>query len=180
MSRGRRSAALLVTLLVTFVATGEALSVRDMEGRELLLPALPQRIVSLVPSVTEMIYALGGEDRLAGRTDFCDYPPAARAKTSVGGMISPSLETLVTLKPDLVIATSSGNREETFRQLTRLGIPVYLMGADRIADVKDVARRLGALGWWPTALKEPVTTTRRTEASRAAARRLRVPRTLQS
>ena len=147
MSRGWRSAALLVTLLVTLVAIGEAgqLSVRDMEGRELLLPAPPRRIVSLVPSVTEMIYALGGEDRLAGRTDFCDYPPAARAKPSVGGMISPSLETLVTLKPDLVIATSSGNREETFRQLTRLGLPVYLMGADRIAEVKDVVRRLGAL-----------------------------------
>jgi len=76
MSRGRRSAALLVTLLVTLVAIGEAgqLSVRDMEGRELLLPALPQRIVSLVPSVTEMIYALGGEDRLAGRTDFLRLP----------------------------------------------------------------------------------------------------------
>jgi len=145
MSRERRSAALLVTLLMTLVATGEAFSVRDMEGRELVLSAPPQRIVSLVPSVTEMIYALGGEDRLAGRTDFCDYPPAARAKTSVGGMINPSLETLVTLKPDLVIATSSGNREETFRQLTRLGIPVYLMGADRIAEVKDVVRRLGAL-----------------------------------
>ena len=120
-------------------------AVRDMEGRELVFAAPPRRIVSLVPSATEIIFAIGGEDRLVGRTDFCDYPAAARAKTSVGGMINPNLETLVTLKPDLVLATNSGNREETFKQLTRLGIPVYLVGADRIAEVKDVARRLGAL-----------------------------------
>ncbi len=92
-----------------------------------------------------MIYALGGEDRLVGRTDFCDFPAATRAKTSVGGMVNPSLETIVTLKPDLVIVTNAGNREETFQQLTRLGIPVYQVGADRVADVKEVARRLGAL-----------------------------------
>ena len=143
----RRAAVGLLVVLLTLVLSraSHAITVRDMEGREIVLAALPQRIVSLVPSATEMIYALGGEDRLVGRTDFCDYPPAARAKTSVGGMINPNLETVVTLKPDLVIATNSGNREETFTQLSRLRIPVYLVGADRIADVKEVARRLGAL-----------------------------------
>lgn len=132
-------------LTLALTSEAAALSLRDMQGREIVLAAPPQRIVSLVPSATEMIYALGGEDRLVGRTDFCDYPPAARAKPSVGGMVNPSLETLVALKPDLVIATNSGNREETFKLLARLGIPVYLVGADRIAEVKDVARRMGAL-----------------------------------
>ena len=88
---------LLLVVLLAFVATAEALDLRDMQGREVPLAAPPQRIVSLVPSVTELIYALGGEDRLVGRTDFCDYPPAARAKQSVGGMINPSLETIVAL-----------------------------------------------------------------------------------
>jgi iron complex transport system substrate-binding protein len=128
-----------------------------MHGREVVLAGPPQRIISLVPSATEMIYALGGEDRLVGRTDFCDFPPAARTKTSVGGMINPSLETMVALKPDLVIATSAGNREETFQQLTRLGIPVYQVGADRVADVKEVARRLGiAIDRRVTAVREAV------------------------
>ena len=149
MSR-RRTALFTVALVIALAAfflvrEAAAFSVRDMQGREIVLAAPPQRIVSLVPSATEMIYAIGGEDRLVGRTDFCDYPPAARARTSVGGMISPSLEALVALKPDLVIATNSGNRAETFQQLARLRIPVYLVGADRIADVKDVARRLGVL-----------------------------------
>jgi len=136
---------LLLVVLLAFVATAEALDLRDMQGREVPLAAPPQRIVSLVPSVTELIYALGGEERLVGRTDFCDYPPAARAKQSVGGMINPSLETIVALRPDLVIVTSSGNREETARQLLRVGIPVYQVGADRVAEVKDVARRVGVL-----------------------------------
>src|SRR5439155_1506554 len=83
----------------------------------------PARIVSLVPSVTEILYALGAEERLVGVTDFCDYPPAARQRPSVGGMVNPNLEAIVALKPDLVIATTEGNGEETFAQLRRLGIP---------------------------------------------------------
>jgi len=137
--------ALLLAALLGAAVDAAAFTVRDMHGVDVVLKAPPQRIVSLVPSATELIYALGGEDRLVGRTDFCDYPPAAKSKTSVGGMISPSLETLVALKPDLVIVTSSGNREETFKQIERLGIAVYRVGADRISEVKEVARRMGQL-----------------------------------
>ena len=93
-----------------------------------------------------MIYALGGEDRLVGRTDFCDYPPAARAKTSVGGMINPSLET------HRHAQARSRHRDQRRQPRGDLhaarrasSIPVYQVGAERIADVKDVARRLGAL-----------------------------------
>jgi iron complex transport system substrate-binding protein len=136
---------LCVAIVLLGHGPGEALTVRDMQGREIVLAALPQRIVSLVPSATEIIFALGGEGRLVGRTDFCDYPEAARTKTTVGGMVNPNLETIATLKPDLVIATSSGNTVETFNQLTRLGIPVYQVGAERMAEVKDVVRRLGVL-----------------------------------
>jgi iron complex transport system substrate-binding protein len=144
--RGARVTGLtLAVVLAILVAEAAAFTVRDMQGREIVLAAPPQRIVSLVPSATEMIFALGGEDRLVGRTDFCDYPAAARAKKSVGGMINPSLETIVALKPDLVVVTSSGNREETFQQLTRLRIPVYQVAAERITEVKDVARHLAAL-----------------------------------
>ena len=173
-----RSAAVVLMLLIAAVGA-EAFTVRDMQGREIVLAAPPQRIVSLVPSATEMIYALGGEDRLVGRTDFCDYPAATRAKTSVGGMINPSLETIVTLKPDLVIATIAGNREETFTQLARLGIPVYQVGADRIADVKEVARRLGTLTGREAAATPLIDTIdRRVAAVRDAVRAYGRPRVL--
>ena len=141
----RGSAALLAVALVLAAVPAPALTLVDMLGREVTLPAPPRRIVSLVPSATELIYALGGEDRLVGRTDFCDYPPAAKDKPSVGGMIAPSLETIATLKPDLVIATTSGNRLETFTKLEQLSIPVYAVHAHRIAEMLDVARRIAEL-----------------------------------
>lgn len=135
----------LLAVVLLQATPARALTVVDMLGRTVTLPTPPRRIVSLVPSVTELIYALGGEDRLVGRTDFCDHPPAAQIKPSVGGMISPSLETIVTLKPDVVIATTSGNRVDTFNKLTQIGVPVYAVHAHRIAEMLEVARRLADL-----------------------------------
>ena len=131
--------------LLLHAAPAAGLTVRDMLDREVTLVVPPARIVSLVPSVTEIVYALGAEARLVGVTDFCDYPPAARRKPSVGGMINPSLEVLVALRPDLVVATDEGTREETFRELRRLGIPTYLVHANRLVEVVDLVGRLGEL-----------------------------------
>jgi iron complex transport system substrate-binding protein len=117
----------------------------DMRGTRVSLATPPARIVSLVPSVTELVFALGGETRLVGITDHCDFPPEARRKPSVGGMVSPSLETIVALRPDVVVATDSGNRQETVGQLRRLGIPVYLVRANRFGEVLEVATRIGQL-----------------------------------
>jgi iron complex transport system substrate-binding protein len=135
----------VAALLLLAARPAAALTVHDMLGREVTLPAPPARIVSLVPSVTEIVFSLGAQDRLVGRTDFCDYPPAVRNKPSVGGMVNPNLETLVALKPDLVIGTDEGNREETFRQLERLRIPTYLVHANRIAETVDLIARVGEL-----------------------------------
>ena len=138
-----RAAAVLAIFLLASPA--HALVVRDMLGRDVSLAAPPARIVSLVPSVTETAFALGGEARLVGVSDFCDWPPAARAKPRVGGMINPSLEAIVALKPDLVVGTDEGNREETFLQLRRLGIPVYVVHARRVAEMYELITRVGEL-----------------------------------
>lgn len=119
--------------------------VTDMRGRLVTLPAAPTRIVSLVPSATEILFALGADDRIVGVTDFCDFPPAARAKPRVGGMLAPSLEAVVALRPDLVVATDAGTRRETVARLAELGLPVYLVGARRVAEAFEVIDRLGAL-----------------------------------
>lgn len=141
-----------MSVLVTLILAGLVLAtpaaagpLRDMLGREVALRAPAQRIVSLVPSVTEIVFALGGEARLVGRTDYCDFPPAARGKPSVGGMVGPSLEAIAALRPDLVIATTEGNRLETVDQVRRLGIPVYLVAAQRWGEVRDVIVRVGEL-----------------------------------
>ena len=132
----------LALLLATPAA---AFTTRDMLGREVTLAAPPARIVSLVPSVTEILYALNSEDMLVGVTDFCDFPAEARRKPSVGGMVAPSLEAVAALRPDLIVATTEGTREDTFTQLTRLGIPVYLVAVHRVAEVKALIVRLGGL-----------------------------------
>jgi cobalamin transport system substrate-binding protein len=156
-----------------------ALTVRDMLGREVVLPGPPARIVSLVPSVTEIVFSLGAQDRLVGRTDFCDYPQAVRTKPSVGGMVNPNLETLVALKPDLVIGTDEGNREETFRQLERLRIPTYLVHANRIAETVDLIARVGELtGHQADAPRLTGEMLRRVEAVRRAVAQFPRPRVL--
>ena len=129
-----------------------AFTLKDSRGRELVLPAPPRRIVSLVPSVTEIVYALGGEDRLVGVTDFCDWPPEAAKKPRVGGMLAPNLELIVALKADLVVATTEGNRQETFDQLQRLKIPVFTVNPHRLSDVIAVIAQLGELTGRPTAV----------------------------
>ena len=136
---------LALTLVLALAAQAAAFTVRDMLGREVTLAAPPARIVSLVPSVTEIVYDLGAENHLAGVTDFCDYPPAARGKPRVGGMIDPNLEAIVALKPDLVIATTEGGREETVAQLKRLRIPTYLVAAHRVSDMTALIARVGEL-----------------------------------
>ena len=141
------TAVLRTLALIALLLPGSAwaLTVVDQTGRTLTLPGPPRRIVSLVPSVTEVLYAIGAESVLVGVTDFCDYPPEATRKPHVGGMLSPNLETLVTLKPDLVVATRSGNTEETFDQLKRLGLPVYLVDPATVADVLRLVSDLGEL-----------------------------------
>ena len=133
----------------------------DEAGRHITIPADVRRIVSLAPNLTETIYALHAESKLAGDTDYCDVPADAKSKPHVGAPVSPSLEAIVALKPDLVLATTSINRLETVDALERLGVAVYasdprtvaglIAGIARLADLigsadegRDLAARLQA------------------------------------
>jgi iron complex transport system substrate-binding protein len=138
---GTRALALVICLLPGIV---QALTVVDQTGHAVILPAAPRRVVSLVPGVTEILFAIGAQDALVGVTDFCDFPPEARLKARVGDMLAPNLETLVSLKPDVVVATRAGNREETFEQLKRLRLPVYLV--DEPPSIAEVQRLIAGLG----------------------------------
>ena len=120
-------------------------NVVDEVGRTITVPAAVNRIVSLAPNLTETVYALGLEDRLVGDTNFCDTPEAAKSKPRVGDPQDPSIEAIVALHPDLVLATTSINRVDTADALKRLGFAVYttdphtvrgmLQSTGHIADV---------------------------------------------
>lgn len=116
--------------------------VTDEAGRHVRIPQPVRRIVSLAPSLTETIYALGIQDRLVGDTDYCDYPADAQTKTKVGGAINPSLEQIVALRPDLVLVTKSLNRIETVRALDDLHIPAYATDPHTVEDVISSTERL--------------------------------------
>lgn len=109
---------------------GTKRAVLDDLGRRVVLPAgPPRRIVSLAPSVTEILFAIGAGDRLVGVTDLCDNPPAARTLPRVGGMVKPDWETVVRLRPELVVASTAGNDASQVSQAERLGLPLYFTDA---------------------------------------------------
>lgn len=127
-------------------AQGPAVQLHDVTdeiGRTVKLPAAPQRIISLAPSITETIYALGLQDHLVGDTDFCDYPADAQKKPRVGGAINPSLEVIASLHPDVVLVKRDFNRLETVRALESLGIQTYVLDPQTVEQIVTSTQRLG-------------------------------------
>ncbi|MGH7541845.1 MAG: ABC transporter substrate-binding protein, partial [Gemmatimonadota bacterium] len=119
-------------------------AVRDDAGGAVSPAAPVQRIVSLVPSLTEVLLALGAGDRIAGRTEFDDDPRLVGVP-SVGAAVPPSLEAIAALSPDLVVGWMLPGEEEAWRRLAALGIPVYRAEVETVADVRRHVGRFGRL-----------------------------------
>jgi cobalamin transport system substrate-binding protein len=114
----------------------------DEAGRTVRIPQPVLRIVSLAPSLTETVYALGLQERLVGDTNYCDYPQDAQKKTKVGGAINPNLEEIAALRPDLVLMTKSLNRLATVHALENLGIPTYATDPHTVEEIISSTKRL--------------------------------------
>jgi len=110
------------------------ITVTDSLGREVTIDHLPQRIVSLAPSNTEILFALGLDDKIVGVTDFCDYPEKAKLKQRVAGYLTPDLEKLVTLTPDLVLAESI-HEKTVLPSLEKVGLTVIVLSANTIDEI---------------------------------------------
>jgi len=123
---------------------GDAARVDDW-GRTLALAAPARRIVSLSPSTTEIVFALGLGGRLVGRTTWCDYPAAARAVPDVGNGMEPNVEAVAARRPDLVLLYASPANRPAADRLASLGIAVAGLTLDRAVDVRRAARLIGAL-----------------------------------
>jgi iron complex transport system substrate-binding protein len=105
--------------------------------------AAPKRIVSLAPSMTEILFAAGLEENIVGVTTFCDYPEEAKKKPKIGGMSNPSLEAVVSIRPDIVIMTTNGNPKEFEERLRSMGIKTYVFRARTLEQLPDGIRKLG-------------------------------------
>jgi iron complex transport system substrate-binding protein len=131
-------------VLVAGLARAEV-SVDDDAGVPVRLDRPAQRIVTLAPHLAETLFAAGAGGRLVGAVDFSDYPEAAAKVARVGGYSRVDLESVVALKPDLIVAWRSGNAPADIDKLRALGFPVYLSQPDRPEDVAREIERLGRL-----------------------------------
>lgn len=102
----------------------------------------PQRIISIIPSTTEMLFAMGAGQRVIGVGNFDRYPPEALTRTKVGGLIDPDVERIISLKPDLVVVY--GTQNDLRMQLARAGIPMFLYEHAGLPDITTTIRALGA------------------------------------
>ena len=122
-----------------------SLAVTDDAGRPVALTAPARRVVSLLPSFTELLFAIGAGDRLVGRTTWCDYPPEAVRVPSVGDGMPPNVEAVAARHPDLVVLYRSGPNIMAAGQLERLGIKTVLLDLNLLEQLGPAARRLGVL-----------------------------------
>ena len=140
-------AAILVTLTVACAqmpSQSAAQPVKDAAGRTVNLKGIPKRIVSLSPSNTEILYELGLGDQLVGDTEFCDYPPEAKAKPKVGGFSNVDIEKVVSLNPDLVLA-SNLHVAKTVPALEAVGLSVFVADPQNLDDISASVVTLGGI-----------------------------------
>lgn len=130
--------------------------VTDDLGRRVSLPLKIDRIVSLAPSVTENVFAAGAGDRLVGVTTYCNYPEQARTIAKVGDTMSPNMETIVALKPDLVLVSTASQIEAFTKVLERNGIAVYVTDPKTLDDVLKSLNTFGELFGTETQVAEVV------------------------
>ena len=124
----------------TATATRE---ITDDAGRRVLLPARVDRLISLAPNLTEIVFAVGAGDRLVGNTTYCDYPPEAKAIAKVGDSLQPSLERIIALRPQVVLISTASQLEVFTQQLHNQNIAVFVTDPH---DLEGIFRSIEQVG----------------------------------
>lgn len=131
--------------LISLETTSVAKTVTDQLGRNVAVPDKPQRVVSLAPSITEIVFALDQGHRLQGVTTYSDFPPEAVKLPKVGSYVHLDLEKIVALKPDLCIAIKDGNPRVIAQRLESLKIPVYAVDPNNLETIMKTVLEIGTL-----------------------------------
>jgi iron complex transport system substrate-binding protein len=137
---------LLALAMVLAASNAQAqIALFDDAGKELRLARPAQRIVTLAPHATELLFAAGAGGRIIATVEFSDFPPEAKRLPRVGGYETLDVERIVALRPDLVIAWGSGNPQSVIDQLRSLGIPLFVSEPRSLDDVATALQTLGRL-----------------------------------
>lgn len=126
-------------------ATDSAIVIVDDAGRAVSFDRSPCRIVSLIPAATEIVFALGAEACLVGRSTWDDYPPGVEELPDVGQAINADVERVVELRPDLILLVAGSDNARTVADFQRLGVPSLVFRMNRIPELRDVVDRMGRL-----------------------------------
>ncbi|HTX43778.1 MAG TPA: ABC transporter substrate-binding protein [Methanocella sp.] len=118
------------------------MNITDDKGRAVVIQKMPERIVSLSPTNTELLFALGLGDKVVGDTDYCNYPAEALNKTRVGGITNVNVEQVAALDPDVVFAASL-TKKETADKLQSMGYPVFVNDPRNVTDIEKSIRNMG-------------------------------------
>lgn len=137
--------ALLCWLLLGQAVSAQPIRVHDDDGRELILSEPATRIITLAPSLTELVFSLGAGDQVVGVMDYSDYPEQARQLPVVGRYDTLDMERIVALQPDLIVAWRSGNPRGALQRLEEMGYPVYIAEPVSLRSIASHIFRLGAL-----------------------------------
>ena len=171
---------LLSLLSLTAILAGPCFASRtltDEMGRKVVVPDHPHRVICLMPTVTDTVFALGAGDEVIAISDYTKYPAAALKKPSVGDLIKPSIETILSLHPDLVIGTQPKGPMEVTDQLERAGIPIFLVSPHGIAGIFQSIESVGmALNRTPQADALVHSLQQRVEAVKTRTKDLPAPR----
>jgi len=160
-SKRRRAAALRICIVIAVAglfltscsrlrnnnsqSAAQTREVSDEAGRRVIVPQKIDRIVSLAPNLTEIVYAVGAGAQLVGDTTYCDYPVAAKSVAKVGDTMQPSIERIIALKPQIVLVSTASQLEAFTRQLDEQHIAVYVNRAENLDDVLKSIQTLGDL-----------------------------------
>src|ERR1700722_8248595 len=142
-------AALRVLALLLLAVAAEARTVVDDLGRQVSVPQVPLRIVSLAPGATEMLFAAGAGSQVIATVEYSDEPPAARQVTRIGDVAAVDMERLVALRPDVVVSWAGGGNPAQREKIEGLHIPIYEQQVARLADIPAAVRGLGVLAATP-------------------------------
>jgi iron complex transport system substrate-binding protein len=126
-------------------STSETTQVVDEAGRKVTLPLKIERIVSLAPNLTEIVYAVGAGDRLVGDTEYCDYPAEAKSVAKIGDTMHPSVERIIALKPQIVLVSTASQLEAFTNQLDQQRIAVYVTNPRSLDEIFHSITVLGGM-----------------------------------
>lgn len=140
----RTAAPAAVFFVLACGETAAPATTRDDVGRDVAVPPRIERVVTLSANLTEVIFAVGAEGKIAGTDDFSNHPAPARNIPKVGGM-QPSIEKIAALRPDLVLAGTEGNHPNLAPALAAAGIPLFVVRTDRLAQIPGAMRRVGRM-----------------------------------